>query len=59
VIDDPNSPIFALVPKEKLMQLLDLDFTWPWYGQLMRQPQTIAYMLQLDHWLRQYKVEIV
>jgi asparagine synthase (glutamine-hydrolysing) len=59
VIDDPNSPIFALVPKEKLMQLLDLDFTWPWYGQLMRQPQTIAYMLQLDHWLRQYKVQIV
>ena len=59
VIDDPQSPIFALVPREKLRQLLDLDLSWPWYGQLMRRPQTIAYMLQLDHWLRRYGIEIV
>jgi len=32
--------------------------TWPWYGQLMRRPQTIAYLLQLDFWLRYYHVEI-
>ena len=59
VIDDPASPIFALVPKEKLRQLLDLELSWPWYGQLMRKPQTIAYMLQLDFWLRKYKVQII
>ena len=59
VIENPASPIFALVPKERLRSLLDMELSWPWYGQLMRQPQTIAYMLQLDHWLRQYNVEIV
>ena len=59
VIDDPISPIFALVPREKLRQLLDMELSWPWYGQLMRRPQTIAYMLQLDYWLRHYGIEIV
>lgn len=59
VIEDPDSPIFALVPKDRLRTLLDMELSWPWYGQLMRQPQTIAYMLQLDHWLRHYNIEIV
>ena len=58
VIEDPDSPIFALVPKDRLRTLLDMELSWPWYGQLMRQPQTIAYMLQLDHWLRHYNIEI-
>ena len=31
----------------------------PWYGQLMTVPQTIAYMLQVNHWLEKYRVEIV
>ena len=59
LIDDPNSPIFCLVPKDKLKQLLEMDFSWPWYGQLMRRPQTIAFMLQIDFWLKHYKITIV
>ena len=59
VMGDPASPIFALVPKDRLCLLLDMEWSWPWYGQLMRRPQTIAYMLQLDHWLRHYQIEIV
>lgn len=59
VIDDPASPIFALVPREKLRELLDLELSWPWYGQLMARSQTIAYMIQVDFWLRHYKIEIV
>lgn len=31
----------------------------PWYGQLMRAPQILAYIAQLDFWFREYKVEIV
>lgn len=30
----------------------------PWYGQLML-PQAIAYFLQLDHWLRIYRVRLL
>ena len=59
VIESADSPIFAIVPKEKLKSLLDMDFTWPWYGQLMRRPQTIAYMLQINSWLNHYGVCIV
>ena len=59
VLDDPNAPILQLVRKEALEQLLTEDFTWPWYGQLMKRPQTIAYMLQIDCWLRKYDISIV
>lgn len=31
----------------------------PWYGQLMRAPQILAYIIQLDTWFENYKVEIV
>ncbi len=31
----------------------------PWYGQLMRSPQILAYIIQLDAWFEEYNVEIV
>ena len=46
--------------KQKLEELLAGDDSredTPWYGQLMTRPQTIAWFLQLDHWLRHYQVE--
>lgn len=30
----------------------------PWYGQLMRAPQILAYIIELDCWFKEYKVEI-
>ena len=59
VISDPSSPILQIASKDALSNLLTADFTRPWYGQLMKVPQTIAYMLQIDYWLRKYKVEVV
>lgn len=58
MLRDPQAPIFALVEQKKLEQLLTMDFTWPWYGQLMRRPQTIVYMLQINYWLEHYSVTI-
>jgi asparagine synthase (glutamine-hydrolysing) len=54
-----NRPIFQIVHKEALEKLLTQEFIWPWYGQLMRLPQTIAYMLQLDFWMEEYKVSVI
>ena len=31
----------------------------PWYGQLMRAPQILAYLIQADHWMREYNLNIV
>ena len=59
VIDNNASPVLRLVKKDALEALLTDNSAVPWYGQLMTAPQTIAYFLQLDYWLRNYKVEIV
>lgn len=59
LLDRKDAPIYGLVNKHSLEQLLDMDFIWPWYGQLMKLPQTIAYMLQINFWLEHYKVSIV
>jgi len=51
-----DSPLFYLVSRESARELLTTEFTWPWYGQLMRGPQTIAWLLQLNFWLKHYEV---
>lgn len=59
VISDPSSPLLQIVKKDSLEKLLTTEFSWPWYGQLMRLPQTIAYMLQINRWMMLYHVNIV
>ena len=59
LLENNQAPIYQIVNKKALIGLLETEFAWPWYGQLMRVPQTIAYMLQIDQWLREYKVKIV
>lgn len=54
-----DAPIFAVVDRERLKSLLTQEFVWPWYGQLMKLPQTVAYMLQLNFWLERYNVKVV
>lgn len=56
ILNDKNSPLFALVDKDQLLTVLNTKSEWPWYGQLMRRPQTIAYFVQLDFWLRHYSI---
>lgn len=57
VLEKKDSPLHELISIHKLKSVLTSEQTWPWYGQLMRRPQTIAYFLQLDFWLREYKVD--
>ncbi len=59
VLADKNAPLLTLVRPDALETLLDDDKAQPWYGQLMTTPQTIAYMLQVNHWLRTYHVKLV
>lgn len=59
LLERKDAPIYAVVDRAELSQLLESDFVWPWYGQLMKQPQTIAYMLQINFWLERYKVTIL
>jgi len=51
--------LHQLVRKEALTDLIEGDMPWPWYGQLMQVPQTIAFMLQINFWLKSYRVRII
>lgn len=59
LLSDIHAPIFYLIDRGAVRTLLKQEFPWPWYGQLMRMPQTIAYLLQIDFWLRHYNVEFL
>ncbi len=52
-----STPLWHVIRKQAAEDLLTGEETWPWYGQLMRRPQTIAYLLQLEFWLRHYGID--
>ncbi len=58
ILEDPNAPLWQLIDRAAVAVYLDSDSPWPWYGQLMRKPQTMAYLCQLDFWLRRFQVEL-
>ena len=61
VLEDSASPLLQFVDKKKVLAFIESvkDYGKPWYGQLMAGPQMLAYLLQIDFWLREYKVELV
>lgn len=58
IISQPT-PLTELVNKKKLEKLLLHKDHVQWYGQLMNLPQTIAFFIQLDCWLKHYKIRLV
>lgn len=58
LVEDWEAPLWLLVDRQGVMALLDSPSQWPWYGQLMRRPQTMAYFCQIDFWLRHYGVDV-
>ncbi|CAI6082250.1 asparagine synthase (glutamine-hydrolyzing) [Cohnella sp. JJ-181] len=61
-LDDPSSPMLQLIDRKKVRHIAetaDASTNLPWFGQLMSGPQLFAYLLQVDYWLRAYKVRLV
>ena len=54
-----DAPLWQLVRKEQVKAVLEQQTPWPWYGQLMRRPQTMAYLLQVNFWLDQYGIKML
>ena len=54
-----DGALWSVVSKSSAKQLLDAELTTPWYGQLMRKPQLMGYLLQIHHWLEAYQVELL
>lgn len=58
LLERKDAPLFSLVNWDRVRELLTSEPVWPWYGQLMRRPQLMAYLLQMNHWLEWYQVEL-
>ncbi|WP_047981821.1 asparagine synthase (glutamine-hydrolyzing) [Ornithinibacillus contaminans] len=62
ILSDSQAPLFEFLSRDKVEAIVRSEgneFKDPWFGQLMKGPQLIAHLCQIDHWLRTYQVDIV
>lgn len=61
VFEDKSTPLYQWINKSALDRLIENpdSLSEPWYGQLMRVPQIVAYIYQIYVWIKNYKVEFV
>jgi asparagine synthase (glutamine-hydrolysing) len=55
-----KSPLVELLNEngiKNIMQNPD-EISSPWYGQLMKAPQILAYIIELDYWFEKYNINI-
>ncbi|MCR8644201.1 asparagine synthase (glutamine-hydrolyzing) [Paenibacillus sp. N1-5-1-14] len=61
ILNDTSSPLLPFINTSKIHALANSDaasFNLPWFGQLMSGPQLFAYLIQVDMWLREYKISV-
>ncbi|WP_291651422.1 asparagine synthase (glutamine-hydrolyzing) [Clostridium sp.] len=62
ILNDKSSPILDIIDKTKVKEIVDTQgasYKTPWYGQLMTGPQMIAYLIQVNNWLKSYNVKLI
>lgn len=62
IMEDKSSPLLQLIDIKKVSEIIESggsSFGKPWFGQLMTGPQLIAYLIQVDIWMREYKVKVI
>lgn len=60
-INDPASPVLNFIDKKKVDTFLNSpsDYGKPWYGQLMAGPQMLAYMIQVNYWMKKFHLHSI
>jgi len=60
IVESPSEPLNILVDPARVREFLarPAEYGKPWFGQLMAGPQMMAYILQVNDWLKLYKPEI-
>lgn len=58
MMEEVNAPVMQFLDKKKLQSFLKQtsDYGKPWYGQLMAGPQMLAYLFQINEWMKMYKI---
>jgi len=59
IISNPNSPIMSFIDKKKVLAFMEApaEYGKPWFGQLMAAPQLMAYMIQVNYWMKKYSLQ--
>lgn len=61
ILNDSSSPLLSLIDLKTVQGLVETggeSFKVPWFGQLMTGPQLLAYLIQVNIWLKKYHVII-
>lgn len=61
ILLDKKSPVLQLIDREVVNEIVETggkSLKKPWFGQLMTGPQLIAYLIQMNIWLEEYKVKL-
>ena len=61
ILNDKTNPIHEIINTGYLREVLETHgttLTENWFGQLMTYPQTLAYMIQINMWLKKYNINI-
>lgn len=61
ILNDSSSPLLPFINQRAVRELalsVKSDNNMPWFGQLMNSPQLLAFLVQIDFWLREYEVLI-
>jgi len=61
IINKSTSPILEIINVKFLYEILETkgkNLSENWFGQLMTYPQTLAYLIQVNMWLKEYNIDI-
>ena len=61
ILNDKYSPLSMILDHNFVLSLIENEnkINENWYGQLMKVPQIMAYIIQIDCWFKKYKLSIV
>ncbi len=62
ILENKSSPVLQLVDYDVVKEIVETggkSYTKPWFGQLMTGPQLIAFLIQVNTWMREYNVKLV
>ena len=58
-MNDKECPLCEMLNADSVTELMNNpdSLSEPWYGQLMRGPQVLAYIVQIYTWIKKYNVQ--
>jgi asparagine synthase (glutamine-hydrolysing) len=61
ILEDKSAIINNFLDKNGVLNVIERpeQISSPWYGQLMRAPQILAYIIEIDYWFKNYNVQIL